>query len=377
MKRLKTKSSLGKKSSGNYKPCEISAGDIKKIKKLADNPEIFNLITNSIIPFVNGHYDIKEAIVLQLFGGVTRKIDDGISIPGGINILIVGDPGIGKTHLLKGASNLAKKRIYIDSNKSYVNNIHHHFSDDIILQNIDSAVLSQDDYLVCLDALKLESDEVMFLKEALCKNTNFNTEEEIFNILNSKCSVLAAMNPKFGRFDVYKSLTEQINIHSTIISCFDLIFLVEDRNNVEEDYQMAYHLLKLHQENKIKVEVEEDIIIKYIQYARENISPKLTDEAIKMIQKFYIRIRQSFDDDLPILITPRQLESLVKLSEAHAKIRLSDHVTISDVKRVIGLYGGSLKQVGYNVDQKLLFEEFNLSEPKNLKNSQRDLNFFR
>lgn len=355
---------------------QISEEDKKKIKKLVKNPEIFNIIINSIVPSIYGHNDIKEAIALQLFGGVTKEVDDGISIPGGINILIVGDPGIGKTHLLKGALNLALNGLYIDSNKSYVNGIYSHLSDFIDLQNLDETVFNQENYLVCIDALKVKSDEVMFLKEALGKNTSFNTKEELLNILNSKCLVLAATNPKFGRFDRYKSITEQINIPFNLLSSFDLIFVVEDKNKIEEDSKTAYHLLKLHQGNKINSCIDPKLLKKYILFAREEIKPKLTDEAIEMIQEFYIRIRQSLDDELPIPITVRQLESLIKLSEAHAKIRLSEQVTISDVKRVIGLYGRSLKQVGFDLDQKIFFE-LNLPYPKDLTNSQRDLYFFR
>lgn len=355
---------------------QISEEDKKIIKKLVKNPEIFNIIINSIVPSIYGHRDIKEAIALQLFDGVTKEVEDGISIPGGINILIVGDPGIGKTHLLKGTLNLALNGLYIDSNKSYVNGIYSHLSDFIDLQNLDETVFNQENYLVCIDALKVKSDEVMFLKEALGKNTSFNTEEELLIILNSQCSVLAATNPKFGRFDRYKSITEQINIPFNLLSCFDLIFVVEDKNKIEEDSKMAYHMLKLHQGNKINSCIDPKLIKKYILFAREEIKPKLTDEAIEMIQEFYIRIRQSLDDELPIPITVRQLESLIKLSEAHAKIRLSEQVTISDVKRVIGLYGRSLKQVGFDLDQKIFFE-LNLPYPKNLTNSQSDLNFFR
>jgi DNA replicative helicase MCM subunit Mcm2 (Cdc46/Mcm family) len=129
---------------------EITAEDKKKIKELSENPEIYNLIINSIVPSVHGYDDIKEAIALQLFGGVSREVDDGVIIPGGINILIVGDPGIGKTHLLKGALNLVLNGFYIDSNKSYVNGIYQHLSDEFDLQNIDENVFNQEDYLVVL-----------------------------------------------------------------------------------------------------------------------------------------------------------------------------------------------------------------------------------
>jgi replicative DNA helicase Mcm len=219
--------------------------------------------------------------------------------------------------------------------------------------------------------LKVKSDEVMFLKEALGKNTSFNTKEELLNIINSKCSVIAATNPRFGRFDRYKSITEQMNIPSTILSCFDLVFVVEDKNSMEEDAKRTHHLLKLHQENKINLEIDYNLLKKYITYAREKVKPKLTDETIEMIQEFYVRIRQlSEDEDPPIPITVRQLESLIKLSEASARIRLSAEVNESDVKRVIGFYERSLKQVGFDPQDVIISSD---SHRTNLQGDTEDL----
>ena len=326
---------------------EITEEDKKKIEELSKNPDIFNLITSSIIPSIYGHNNIKEALTLLLFGGVLKNIHNKITIPGGINILIVGDPGIGKSHLLKGVSQISLNGIYIDSNKSHVNGIHQHLSDKYDLQNFDESIFDQENVLICIDSLVVKPDDVVFLKDALAKKSNFNTKEELLNILNSKCSVLAAANPKFGRFDRFRSVDEQINLPPTILSCFDLIFIVEDKADFEEDRKLASQILKTHHNNKINFQIDQDILGKYIVYARDEIHPKLTDDAIEMIKAFYLSIRQALlDEDLAIPITPRQLESLIKLSEASAKIRLSHEVTTFDVGRVIALYQKCLKQVG-------------------------------
>jgi replicative DNA helicase Mcm len=384
MKKSK-QSSFTQKPPEDNKPnygLEITAEDKNKIQKLSKNPEIFNLITDSIVPSIYDHSNLKEAIAFQLFGGITKEVEDGIYIPGGINILIVGDPGVGKTHLLKGALNLTQNAIYIDSNKSYANGIYKHLSDEHDLQNLDETIFNQENYLVCIDSLKVKSNEVMFLKEALGKNTSFNTKEELLNILNSKCSVLAATNPKFGRFDRYKAIAEQINIPPTILSYFDLIFLVEDKSVVEEDAKLAFHLLKLHQERKICMEIDSILMKKYIAYARKEINPKLTDKAVTLLHEFYLRIRQSSEDDfMPIPITVRQLESLIKLSEACARIRLSEEVTGSDVKRVIKIYEKLLRLMGFDIEQKVISRDTQLvieviKEIENLHGGQAPIAVF-
>lgn len=346
MKELKNFS--GENTDKLIKKLEITQEDKEKIKELSKNPEIFNLITNSIVPSIYGHDDIKEAIALQLFGGVD-KAENKFGTSNELNILIVGDSGIGKTHILKWVSEHALNGIYIDSNRYYSGRSSKHLSDGYDLQNIKEAMNISENCLVCIDALQVKSDELVNIREALGKHDNFNTREELLNILNSNFSVLAATNPKFGRFDSYKSIEEQINLPLTVLYCFDLIFLVEDRSIVEEDVHVARHLLKFHQDKKIDYKIDPLLLQKYICYARNEIQPQVTDEVQEMILEFYVRVRQRIvDDDLFIPFTVRQIESLIKLSEAYALIRLSKEVTVEDVKKAIGLLERSLKHMGYD-----------------------------
>jgi replicative DNA helicase Mcm len=130
---------------------------------------------------------------------------------------------------------------------------------------------------------------------------------------------------------------------------------------VEEDAKLAFHLLKLHQERKICMEIDSILMKKYIAYARKEINPKLTDKAVTLLHEFYLRIRQSSEDDfMPIPITVRQLESLIKLSEACARIRLSEEVTGSDVKRVIKIYEKLLRLMGFDIEQKVISSDTQL-----------------
>lgn len=144
----------------------------------------------------------------------------------------------------------------------------------------------------------------------------------------------------------------QINLPPTILSRFDLLFVVEDKPDMERDRKLASHILHIHKENKIPFEIEPELLRKYIAYARKEVHPKLTDEAVEVIQEFYVGMRGGSADDeeeaSPVPITARQLEALVRLSEASARIRLSPDVTDYDAKRAIKLQQDSLKQVGYD-----------------------------
>lgn len=203
---------------------------------------------------------------------------------------------------------------------------------------------------VCVDELdKMKPEDRSAIHEALEQQTISIAKAGIMATLNSRCSVLAAANPKFGRFDRYKSIGEQIDLPSPILSRFDLIFVVEDKPDVERDTKLADHILKIHKDNSIPFEIEPELLRKYIAYARREIHPKLTTEASKVLQEFYVSMRGGAEDeDSPVPITARQLEALVRLSEASAKIRLGDEVTTFDAKRAIEIQQKCMKQVGYD-----------------------------
>jgi replicative DNA helicase Mcm len=315
---------------------KFSEKDKEKFKELAEHPEIFNLINNSIFPYIHGHEDIKQALAFQLFGGVSKPIDDEISIKGEINILVVSDPGMGMSNLLKGMSKLALRGVYIDCNKS------ENISTESTLED------SPECSLICIDELVIKPDNVMVLKEALGKKNNFNSKDDVLNILKSRNPVLSTLKPKFGRFDQYKSFEDQIELPPTVLSCFDLMYVVEDLPNWEQDEELAQHVLEFHQNEQINSPIEPLLLKKYIAYAREKIHPKPTDDAIQLIQEFYVKIRQAlYDQYLPFLFNVRQLESVIKLSEANARIRLSDEVTTFDVEKIIEFYHKCLRTVGF------------------------------
>jgi len=333
-----------------FEELQISEEDEAKIEELAKDPDVYNKIINSTAPSIKGYREVKEAIALQLFGGVAKELEDKTRIRGDIHILIVGDPGIGKSQMLKYVSKLAPRGIYTSGKgTSGVGLTAAAVKDDLGGWSLEAGALVLGDRgNVCVDELdKMRSEDRSAIHEALEQQTISIAKAGIMATLNSRCAMLAAANPKFGRFDRYKSIAEQINLPSPILSRFDLIFVVEDKPNADRDKKLAGHILNIHKNAQIPFEIDPELLRKYIAYARKQVRPELTQGAIEVLQEFYVGMRGSAeDDDSPVPITARQLEALVRLSEANCKIRLGKEVTADDAKRAIKLQQECMKQVG-------------------------------
>ncbi len=335
-----------------FEELKISDEDEEEIKRLAADPDVYNKIINSTAPSIQGYREVKEAIALQLFGGSPKELEDKTRIRGDIHILIVGDPGIGKSQMLKYVSKLAPRGIYTSGKgTSGVGLTAAAVRDEFGGWSLEAGALVLGDRgNVCVDELdKMRSEDRSAIHEALEQQTISIAKAGIMATLNARCSVLAAANPKFGRFDQYKSIGEQIDLPSPILSRFDLIFVVEDKPNVEKDTKLAAHILRIHKDTSIPFEIEPELLRKYIAYARREVSPKLTDDAIAVLQEFYVGMRGgAAEDDSPVPITARQLEALIRLSEASSRIRLGTEVTGVDAKRAITIQQKCMKQVGYD-----------------------------
>lgn len=336
-----------------FEELDISPEDEEKIKELAADPDVYNKIINSTAPSIKGYREVKEAIALQLFGGSAKELDDKTRIRGDIHILIVGDPGIGKSQMLKYVSKLAPRGIYTSGKgTSGVGLTAAAVRDEFGGWSLEAgALVLGDKGNVCVDELdKMRPEDRSAIHEALEQQTISIAKAGIMATLNSRCSVLAAANPKYGRFDRFKPTAEQINLPSTILSRFDLIFVIEDKPDPDRDKRLAGHILRIHKNTSIPFEIDPELLRKYIAYARKEVHPKLTQEAMRVLEEFYVGMRGGVDDeeDAPVPITARQLEALVRLSESSARIRLSQEVTDYDAKRAILLQQKCLKQVGYD-----------------------------
>ena len=346
-----------------FEELELSPEDEEKILELSKDPHIHDKIINSTAPSIRGHRDVKEAIALQLFGGAVKQLEDGTRLRGDIHILLVGDPGMGKSQILKYVSKLAPRSVYTSGKgTSGAGLTAAAVRDELGGWSLEAgALVLGDQGNVCVDELdKMRSEDRSALHEALEQQTVSIAKAGIMATLNTRCSVLAAANPKFGRFDRYKSVADQIDLPSPILSRFDLYFALEDRPNVENDRAIAKHILKIHQSSNVDYEIEPDLLRKYIAYARKNIHPELTDEAMSVLEEFYVTVRGGgVEEDTPVTITARQLEAIIRLAEASAKLQLKDKVDASDAHRAINLQKRCLEKMGMDpVSGKIDIDQF-------------------
>ena len=337
-----------------FEELELSEEDEERILELSRDPHIHDKIINSTAPSIKGHRDVKEAIALQLFGGTVQQLEDGTRLRGDLHILIVGDPGIGKSQILKYVSKLAPRSVYTSGKgTSGAGLTAAAVRDELGGWSLEAgALVLGDQGNVCVDELdKMRSEDRSALHEALEQQTVSIAKAGIMATLNTRCSVLAAANPKFGTFDQYKTLANQIDLPSPILSRFDLIFVIEDKPDVEKDRELAQHILKTHQYSNIAYDIEPELLRKYIAYARKNIHPVLTDEANKVLEEFYVSVRTGgMEEGTPVPITPRQLEATIRLAEASAKLQLKNEVEASDAHRAISLQRRCLEKIGMDPD---------------------------
>jgi replicative DNA helicase Mcm len=353
---------------------EVSSEEEAEIEELAKDPNVYDNLINSIAPAIYGHDIIKEAIVLQLFSGMRKVLPNNPRIRGNIHILLVGDPSTGKSQLLQATHNIAPKSIYFSGKTTTgvgltATAVKDDFGEGGWTLKAGALVLASGGTCMADELDKLDNDERSALHEAMEQGTISVAKAGIVTRFQSDTSILAAANPKFSRFDPYStSFIDQINLPVTLISRFDLFFMVRDILDKTKDQDLAQHILKTHQSGEILLQsakkghaltqeikeeikgltnpkIEGEMMRKYISFARQNRFPVLSQDAIKEISDFYVGLRELGKKEDSYAATHRQLEGLVRLSEASARVRLSDVVEKVDAERAVRLLKTSLEDL--------------------------------
>ena len=333
---------------------ELTPEDEAKIKELAKDPWLRQKIIRSIAPSVYGHEGIKEGVALQLFGSDPIEVK-GTRKRGDIHILLTGDPSTAKSVILKWVANVAPRGIYISASKASGPGLTCAAVKDELTGTwaLESgALVIADGGLAALDEFEhARPEDENALLESLEQQTVSIAKAGIVATLNTRTSVLAAANPKYGRWEPNLNLSEQIEIDNVMLSRFDLIFLVRDLPHPETDKAIADYVLEPHQRKRLpKSPIEMEDLRKLIIYAHRNFNPVLSEEAAKGIKEFFVEWRKTVARGNPLPITVRQLDGLVRLAKANARMRLSDRVTVEDANRAINLLRVSLREIGVDVE---------------------------
>ncbi|HLA23552.1 MAG TPA: minichromosome maintenance protein MCM [Candidatus Nanoarchaeia archaeon] len=362
-----------------FEELNISEEDEKEILELSKDPYLVEKLAGSITPGVWGYEEIKKSLVLQLFGGVKKIKADGQKKRGDIHILLIGDPGVAKSVTLTFMAEISPKGRYVVGKSASGAGLTATVVRDEYLRGWSleaGAMVLQNNGLVCIDELeKMDANERSSMHEAMEQQTITISKASVQATLRAETSVLAAANPKFGRFDPTQSIPKQIDLPPTLINRFDVIFTLRDIPNKEKDTKIARHVLEEHKRGGREMIVSRDLFRKYIAYAKQKFKPVLTEEAIEEIEKFYVdlRNRQVSHDSLsggmpPIPISARQLEALIRMSEASAKMRLDNKVTKHDAKIAIELIKVYLTEVGYDYES----NTFDIDKISGITSSKRN-----
>ncbi len=332
---------------------EVSPEEEKIIKSLGKNSDIYERLVGSFAPHIQGHSLIKEAILLLIVGSTQRILQDGSKIRGDINIFLVGDPGTAKSEMLKFCARIAPRGLYTSGRGSTAAGLTAAVVRDKtgIMMLEAGAVVLGDQGLVCIDEFdKMKPEDRSALHEVMEQQSASIAKAGIVATLNARTSILAAANPMYGKYDPFKNITENVNLPIPLLTRFDLIFVVRDIPSKERDRNIAQHILNLHKPTGVETRslIDVDTLTKYLAFAKR-IDPILTKEAEEKILEYYMKMRNVDSEDM-ITVTPRQLEGLIRLATARARLLMKDQVEEEDAERAIFLIQSMLQDAGVDVN---------------------------
>ncbi|XP_059176311.1 DNA helicase MCM8-like [Physella acuta] len=377
------KRKLGDGGEGSGLAMDFTMKELYAIQEIQSQENLFQLLVSSLCPSIFGHEMVKAALILCLFGSGQKFTNDKNRIPirGDPHILVVGDPGLGKSQMLQAAASVAPRSVYVCGNTTTTSGLtvtlcKEGGTGDFALEA--GALVLADQGCCCIDEFDKMGSQHQALLEAMEQQSISIAKAGIVCSLPARTSILAAANPVGGHYNKAKTVSENLKMGSALLSRFDLVFIMLDKPDEEMDCVLSEHVMALHagtkratlpvrnalSESRISWELEKSLserlksarseetdniphqlLRKYVGYARKYVHPKIGPEAAAVIQEFYLKLRRQHQSRDSTPITTRQLESLIRLTEARARLELRELATKADAEDVVEIMKHSMQDV--------------------------------